>query len=552
MEKMKTNTSANRKTLAYFSHHGKSIIVFVASFLLLSGVSFFNVATSRTVVTFDIEDYEVGQISDRTITASKSIPEDEMYAFTIYKGETIIKKGFPISDAGMQKLEKMAATPMYMDWRAFANSLLIFLLLGSFSFFLYSKRVCGRDTELKEQGFLSIVFILVYGITAFAAKVPIFSTAFMLPVIIPAAFAIILVTVLFGQKSAISFSLLLSLGVLYAAPVSVVPSIFVLSSCIATVRIMREIRHRMDMVSVSIVLGLLDAVFLFVLRIVYNNVQNYDLFSVFGVAINGFLSGIIALGFLTPLESWLNTPSVFRLMDLSDLNNPIMRKMLLAAPGTYNHSLVVAQLAEAACDVIGANSLLARVGAYYHDIGKMDQPEYFAENQQGENKHDEINPKMSVLVVRSHVKKGVEKAHQMRLPKEVIDIIDQHHGNSLIQYFYFSAKKQGLEVTPEEYSYLGNPPTSREAGIVMLADTVEAACRSLENPSVPRLEKFINKLVMKKYEDHQLDKSGLTFADIDEIQQSFVTILAGYYHSRVKYPNQTDPDQDEVPTVHEQ
>jgi len=552
MEKMKTKTNTDKTIVAYFSHHGKSIIVFIAAFLLLASVSFFNVATSKTVVTFNIEDYEVGQISDITITASKSIPEDEEYPFTIYKGETIIKKGFPISDTGIQKLEKMAATPMYMDWRSFANSLLIFLLLGGFSFFLYSKPVCGRDTELKEQAFLSSVFIIVYGITAFAAKIPVFSTAFMLPVIIPAAFAIILITILFGQKSAISFSFLISLGVLYAAPVGIIPSIFVLCSCIATVRIMREIRHRMDMVSVSIVLGILDAAFLFVLRIAYNNIETYDLFSIFGVAINGFLSGIIALGFLTPLESWLNTPSIFRLMDLSDLNNPIMRKMLLAAPGTYNHSLVVAQLAEAACDAIGANSLLARVGAYYHDIGKMDQPEYFVENQQGENKHDEINPKMSVLVVRSHVKKGVEKAHQMRLPKEVIDIIDQHHGNSLIQYFYFSAKKQGLEVTPEDYSYLGNPPTSREAGIVMLADTVEAACRSLENPSVPRLEKFINKLVMKKYEDHQLDKSGLTFADIDEIQESFVTILAGYYHSRVKYPNQKDPDQDEVPTVHEQ
>jgi len=552
MEKMKTKTNTDKTIVAYFSHHGKSIIVFIAAFLLLASVSFFNVATSKTVVTFNIEDYEVGQISDITITASKSIPEDEEYPFTIYKGETIIKKGFPISDTGIQKLEKMAATPMYMDWRSFANSLLIFLLLGGFSFFLYSKPVCGRDTELKEQAFLSSVFIIVYGITAFAAKIPVFSTAFMLPVIIPAAFAIILITILFGQKSAISFSFLISLGVLYAAPVGIIPSIFVLCSCIATVRIMREIRHRMDMVSVSIVLGILDAAFLFVLRIAYNNIETYDLFSIFGVAINGFLSGIIALGFLTPLESWLNTPSIFRLMDLSDLNNPIMRKMLLAAPGTYNHSLVVAQLAEAACDAIGANSLLARVGAYYHDIGKMDQPEYFVENQQGENKHDEINPKMSVLVVRSHVKKGVEKAHQMRLPKEVIDIIDQHHGNSLIQYFYFSAKKQGLEVTPEDYSYLENPPTSREAGIVMLADTVEAACRSLENPSVPRLEKFINKLVMKKYEDHQLDKSGLTFADIDEIQESFVTILAGYYHSRVKYPNQKDPDQDEVPTVHEQ
>lgn len=548
MDKMKK--SDNKKLINYFSQHGVSFIIFVITFVLMGTVSFFNIATSKTVVTFNIDDYEVGQISDRTITAFKSIPEDAEFEFSIYKGETIIKKGFPITDTGMQKLEKMVSTPLYLNWRAFANSLLIFLLLAALAVFLYSKAISKQDTAPKEQIFLSIVFIIVYAITVFVSKFPTFSTAFMLPVIIPAAFSIILITVLFGQQSAINFSFLMSLVVLYAAPMSPVPSLFVLCSSLATVRIMKSIHHRMDMVSVSIVLALLDASFLFVLQIVYNDIDSTSFISILGVTFNGFLSAIMALGFLTPLESLLNTPSVFRLMDLSDLNNPLMRKMLLVAPGTYNHSLLVAQLAEAACDVIGANSLLARVGAYYHDIGKMEQPEYFAENQQGENKHDEINPKMSVLVVRSHVKKGVEKAHIMRLPQEVIDIINQHHGNSLIQYFYYAAQKQGLEVTPEDYSYVGNPPTSREAGIVMLADTVEAACRSLENPSIPRLEKFIKKLVMKKYEDHQLDKSGLTFADINEIQQSFVTILSGYYHSRVKYPNQKDPDE-EVPTVHE-
>ncbi len=553
MEIIKINTKQTNKDYfkGYFSSHGIQIVIFVITFVLMSVVSFFNIATSKTIVTFDINEYEVGQVADRTITASKTIPEDDEYSFSIYKGETIIKKGFAISEAGMQKLERMASAPLYIDWRAFANSMLVFLLVISLAVFLYSKPVCGYNIQVKEQIFLSIMFILVFAITVFASKFSTFSTPFMLPVIIPSSFVIILITVLFGQKSAINFSFILGLGVLYAAPVSVVPSLFVLCAGIATVRIMRSIQHRMDMVSVSIVLGFLEAAFLFVFKIVYNNIDSTTLFAVLGVALNGFLSGILALGFLTPLESLLNTPSIFRLTDLSDLNNPLMRKMLLVAPGTYNHSLLVAQLAEAACETIGANAILARVGAYYHDIGKMEQPEYFAENQQGENKHDDINPKMSVLVVRSHVKKGVEKAHAMRLPKEVIDIIEQHHGNSLIQFFYYAAKKQGLEVTKEDYSYMGKPPTSREAAIIMLADTVEAACRSLENPSVPRLEKFINKLVEKKNEDHQLDKSGLTFADIDGIQQSFVTILAGYYHSRVKYPNQTDPDEDEVPTVHE-
>ena len=260
------------------------------------------------------------------------------------------------------------------------------------------------------------------------------------------------------------------------------------------------------------------------------------------IALNGFLSGILALGFLTPLEILLNTASVFRLMDLSDLNNPVMRKMLLTASGTYNHSMMVATLAENACRAIHANSLLARVGAYYHDLGKMEQSEYFVENQTDGNKHDEINPRLSASVIKSHVKRGVEKARQLRLPPEVIDIIAEHHGNSLISYFYNEAKKQDDSILPEEFSYIGNPPSSKESAVVMLADTVEAACRTLKNPSVSRLEKFIHELIMTKFTHRQLDNSDLSFKDLAVIEDSFVQILAGYYHSRIEYPNQKDPD----------
>jgi putative nucleotidyltransferase with HDIG domain len=263
-------------------------------------------------------------------------------------------------------------------------------------------------------------------------------------------------------------------------------------------------------------------------------------FVLFGVALNAFISGIFALGFLTPLESLLNTASVFRLMDLSDTNAPILKRLFITAPGTYTHSMMVATLAESACNEIGANALLARVGSYYHDIGKLEQPEYFVENQTEGNKHDDINPSLSVSVIKSHVKKGVEKAKQLRLPKEVEDIIAEHHGNSVIKYFYYKAKQQDEGETTEEYtySYTGDSPSSKEAAVVMLADTVEAACRTLQKPSVPRLEKFIRELIMDKVENHLLDKCQLKFSDLDAIQDAFVNILAGYYHTRLEYPNQ--------------
>ena len=188
--------------------------------------------------------------------------------------------------------------------------------------------------------------------------------------------------------------------------------------------------------------------------------------------------------------------------------------------------------------------MLARVGAYYHDLGKMDQAEYFVENQSGDNKHAEMNnPRLSVSVIKSHVKKGVEKAHHLRLPQEVIDIIAQHHGNSVISYFYSEAKKKDEQAPEEEYSYIGNPPESKEAAVVMLADTVEAACRTLVQPSTSRLEKFIHQLIMSKTEHGQLDNADLTFRELTIIEESFVSILAGYYHTRIEYPDQKDPDE---------
>ena len=217
--------------------------------------------------------------------------------------------------------------------------------------------------------------------------------------------------------------------------------------------------------------------------------------------------------------------------------------MLLVAGGTYSHSMMVSSLAENAAREIGANALLARVGACYHDIGKLDQSEYFTENQgSGGNKHNDINPSLSVSVIRSHVKKGIEKARQLHLPKSLIDIIAEHHGNSVIAYFYNEAKKLDPNVSPEDYSYSGVPPTTKESAIVMLADTVEAACRTLDNPSASRIDKFVAQLIASKIEHHQLDNSPLTFSDLAKIRESFVQLLTAYYHSRVEYPDQKDPD----------
>ncbi len=528
--------------------YGPTLIVFTIWFAVLLVMAFVKVSTATNLVSFPVDEYEVGQIADRAFIAERSLPKDDAFPFEVVRGEKIIRKGFPITEEQLSKMAKIAAAPAYIDYRRFCNDLLYFMLLASLLFYVYSRGFYDRELQVKEAVFMSCCSLFVYGMAAFGSRWNIFSYEFALPVILPATFTAILVTVLFNQRMAVYFSFCIFFLILDATDFALVPGIFELCSCLAAVRIVRKLQRRYDMVIAALMLAVLDAVFLLVLHIVFNNDANRIFGCIAGVAFNGFISGILALGFITPLESALNTASIFRLMDLSDQNSPVLRRLLLKAPGTYNHSMMVATLAESACTEIGANALLARVGAYYHDIGKMDQAEYFVENQAGENKHTELdNPRLSLSVIRSHVKKGVEKAHQLRLPQEVIDIIAEHHGNSVVAYFYNEAKKLDENVRPEDYSYIGNPPHSKEAAVVMLADTVEAACRTLDHPSVSRLEKFIHQLVMGKIEHGQLERTRLSFGELTAIEASFVAILAGYYHTRIEYPDQKDPDASDKP-----
>ncbi len=517
----------------------------VLAYLAAALLAFFGVSRNTTVASFALEEYEVGQISDRTIMAEKSLPSTMEYPTAVKEGEKVIKKGFPITEEGYKKLEKMAHTKEYIDYSAFGGSLIYLALVMALWIFLYSPALLGRKPPLKEIITQIIFFLALYSTTVFAQKLPfVADSPYLLCIFIPCVLFVLLSAILFGEKSALFFSLISALGILNASDYEIVTFLFVLIVSVSCCRIVRKIENRIQLVFVAIITAILNCVVAFVLKALFNDSMNGMPRLVSSLAANGFFCGILAMGFLTLLEQILNTASVFRLIDLSDLNNPLMRKMLLNASGTYNHSLMVAQLAENACKAIGANSLLARVGAYYHDIGKIDQSEYFVENQTGENKHDEINPALSVSIIRSHVKKGVEMARQMRLPPQVIDIIAEHHGNGVIGYFYAEALKKDPNANAEDFSYYGNPPSSKESGVVMIADTVEAACRTLEKPSVPRLEKFIQTLIDGKLQKGLLDKCALTFADLAKIKASFVSVLAGYYHSRIEYPNQKDPDAD--------
>jgi len=250
------------------------------------------------------------------------------------------------------------------------------------------------------------------------------------------------------------------------------------------------------------------------------------------------LSGPILL----VLERVFRETTDITLLELSDTNRPLLKELSLRAPGTFNHSLQVANLAEAAADAVGVNALRARVGALYHDIGKMRKPEYFIENQQpGENPHEKLKPSMSSLVIAAHVKDGIELGREYNLPAVVVDFIASHHGTSLMEFFYRRAQEMTDEAVDEaEYRYPGPRPVTNEQAIVMLADSVEAASRSLEKPTPKKLENLIDGIFASRVADGQLDQSSLTFSDLTTVKETFHALLCGIYHFRVKYPDQED------------
>lgn len=273
--------------------------------------------------------------------------------------------------------------------------------------------------------------------------------------------------------------------------------------------------------------------------------------TLFPLFLNGVFCSMIVMVSLRIFERLFGEITNFTLLELSDFSQPLLKRLVLEAPGTYHHSITVSNLAESAADAIGAHSLLTRVGAYYHDIGKMQKPEYFTENQLiAGNKHDDLEPSMSRLVILNHIKEGVELAKEYKLNKRIVDFIPEHHGTSLIHYFYQKAlvENEAEEVGEEDYRYPGPKPRSKETAIVMLADSVEGATRALSEHTPQKIEDVVRKVINNKFIDGQLDECNLTLREIDAIASTFVRVLSAMYHGRVKYPERSNGHHGQKPS----
>ncbi len=368
---------------------------------------------------------------------------------------------------------------------------------------------------------------------------------------VPVGAITILVTLLLHIRLAFLISVVLAIfcGIFYNLSFNAMFVAFF--SSMAAMLASRNARHRSDLIRAGFHVVWVTGLCLYSLSLFHEWSKIETLHRLAWAGANGALCVIIPLALLPLLESFFSRVTPITLLEVGDFNRPLLRRLMMEAPGTYHHTLLVAALAEQAAESIGANSLLCRVGMYYHDVGKLEHPEYFIENQtmrrSAKDKaelHDKLNPSISSLVILSHVKDGVALARAYGVPDDVLRFIPEHHGTSLIKYFYMQALDQGEEGSPpaETYRYPGPKPHSKETVIGMLADSVEAASRAMEEPTYERLRSLIEKIVNSKFMDGQFDEAPITFQDLRKIIDSFAASLSAIYHVRIEYPEMPEAE----------
>ncbi|MDR2552613.1 MAG: HDIG domain-containing protein [Treponema sp.] len=454
----------------------------------------------------------------------------------IERGDRIIRRGFIITSGEMEELRALNLSMERKDPRLVAGQILRLLVICLFLIFLMGKRGMGRILRSAECYMMTILAAAYLSGAALLNHFVRVEVYFPLSILLPTALVVMLPAILLGFPAAMVTAMILPLGAFLAESIDTTSYVFALCSGLTAAHVLQHARKRMDLVNAGLLIALANAAAALIGLLLYQAAAGLYLPVMFWAAFNGLVSALLVIGLLPVMEQALNAVTPFRLIELSDLNSPVLKRLFNAAPGTYSHSIMVANLAETACQEIGANALLARVGSYYHDIGKMEQPAYFVENQTSYNKHRDISPRLSAAVIRSHVKLGVEKARSLGLPEAIIAFIAEHHGNSVITWFYNEALKKEGGVNMEDFTYPGRPPQSKETAVVMLADVTEAAVRTLKKPTVARMEKYIQELFDSKIEQGQLSQSDLSFRELEIIKHAFVKVLAGYYHSRIEYP----------------
>ncbi|PRR83919.1 HD family phosphohydrolase [Clostridium vincentii] len=362
------------------------------------------------------------------------------------------------------------------------------------------------------------------------------------PYLIPFACTPLLLTLLVNYKISLFTSVVNVILISSVVQFDTGVIIIALVNAVLGATILRKMQQRNDILYASINIVVLVILINFSVGVILSSNITQTLLNTLFAIVGVFISGILAIGLLPFLEGMFDIVTTLKLLELSNPNSPLLKKLLMEAPGSYHHSMLVANLAEMAAEEVNADPVITRIGAYYHDVGKITRPYFFKENQlTKENPHDKINASLSTLIIVSHVKEGLELAKEYKIPKIIQDIIAQHHGTTIVKYFYYTVKNKSEhpeEIKEEDFQYPGPIPSSKESGIIMLADSTEAAVRSIKDPTKGKIEEMVNNIIKDKLNTGQLDDCDLTLKDLGKIRRCFLKALNGIYHKRIEYPTE--------------
>ena len=476
--------------------------------------------------------------NDRATEEQREQAKAEVEPVIILRNTLLVSEGEPVTERQMAQMENLGLIrgqqADYLGYIGlFALLLIIFVLVGIY-IYTFVNEVYRKPNLLMLMG-------LVFVITMVFAVAATYFSGYLIPV----AMGVILITVMFGYKLAVVINLVLALMVGLITGGDFTFILVALSGGLASIYAVTRLSQRSDLARAGFYVVVTNVAVIIATHLFFGNVSfepdslvNLGYSMAAGVG-NGLLSAVVAIGMLPYLESLFGVTTSITLLELSNPNHPLLKQMLMKAPGTYYHSMMVSNLAETAAEAVQADALLARVGSYYHDIGKLKRPYFFSENQlSGENPHTKLSPNLSALIIGAHPKDGMEMACKYKLPDDIRDIAQQHHGTSMISFFYQQALENSTreKVSADKFRYQGPKPCSKEAAIIMLSDAVEAGVRSLSKPTSNRVETMVKRIISEKLEDGQLDQADLTLKELDLIADAFIYIMSGIYHSRIEYP----------------
>ncbi|TWT08253.1 HDIG domain-containing protein [Planococcus sp. CPCC 101016] len=466
----------------------------------------------------------------------------------ILQGQVLVQEGQVVDKEIYRQLELAGMTEEHLNYKPLLG-LLIFVLIAVGLLMAVMSR-SEKDDKSKSTELLVIVVVIAISLALMKLLYAVSGNFdLVISFIFPTALAGMLVRLLVNERAAVYVTILISAaaGIMlqsgYSASLQVDVALYILFGGLTAIYLIDQDGGRGRLLQISLAVAGVNVLFVAFYLLIGQTQYNWSEIGFYFTAaiVSGLLSGALAIGFLPFFESAFGMLSAMRLIELSNPNHPLLKKILMETPGTYHHSLMVANLADASCEAIGANGLLARVGCYYHDIGKTKQPQFFIENQVNiENPHDRLPPEKSRDIILAHGVQGAQMLKNYKMPKEIIDVAAQHHGTSLLKFFYYKAKETNPDTNEEAYRYVGPKPQTKEIAIICIADSLEAAVRSMKEPTSEKIKKLVDSIVEDKLKDGQFEECDISLKELKTVKSVMCETLNGIFHSRIEYPKETN------------